>query len=212
MYTEEIILIFHRFLYLILFVFFYSFSAYAQTNEYNKKTSYELVDDMESYEDIRVLNLSNFENINKHIKLISKYKNVNKIIVRHNKNIDIDSLFINIKNLDKLDTIDISYCNIKNMPTSIKYMNTVKVIYLFGNSFKYLPSEISCLKNLNKLYFCQTEDDFRSWRESAKLNALSYLPHAKILLVDCFGGVHGRFLLGKRIVEVKKNSLFPVNK
>jgi Leucine-rich repeat (LRR) protein len=140
---------------------------------------------------------------------IVKLINVSSISLSHNQGINLVDLFDKLSVLPKLEFLNLSDCQIEFLPPNISKLSHLKKLMLGNNKLTALPPEIRKLPKLKELIFSQYPDDFRKLTEEQKLQMLSLLPHAKILLTEYGGGVHGRYRLGAETVRVTRTNLWP---
>ena len=142
---------------------------------------------------------------------ISGFKNLRSLSVQHNKELDIKDLFIKASKLKKLTSLDISYCGIKTLPPEVNLLKQLKRLRIGANNLTSLPSEISELTGLRELVFSQDPDNFRSFQEAEKRKIITALPECQVLLEDYFGGVHGQYRLGQKLIRITLNNLNSFN-
>ncbi len=140
---------------------------------------------------------------------IVKLINVSSISLSHNRRLNLVDLFDKLSQLPKLEVLNLSDCQIEFLPANIVRLSHIRKLILGNNKLTTLPPEIKQLPELKEIIFSQFPDDFRRLTEEQKLQMLSLLPHAKILLTEYSGGTHGHYRLGARTVRVTRKNLWP---
>jgi Leucine-rich repeat (LRR) protein len=140
---------------------------------------------------------------------IVELTNLRNIVLSDNPRINLVGLFDKLSMLPKLEFLNLSNCQIESLPANISKLSHLKRLMIGNNKLTALPPEIREMKNLREVIFSQYPEDFRRLSEEQKLQMLSLLPHAKILLTEYFGGEHGHARLGKVTVKVTPKNLWP---
>jgi Leucine-rich repeat (LRR) protein len=134
--------------------------------------------------------------------------NVRSISLSGNHRINLVDLFDKLSLLPKLESLNLSDCQIESLPPNISKLSRLKRLMLGNNKLTELPPEIKHLLKLKELIFSQYPDDFRRLTEDQKLRMLSLLPHTKILLTEYGEGVHGHYRLEAETVRVTRTNLW----
>ena len=190
---------------IIILILFFSSTGYSQGmgkrgefHDLNKAVSFP--------KKVKVLRLDN-QDISILPDEVLQMSKLKVLTLQYNKNLNLVDVFNKLSKLPSLEELDISHCDIEQLPSEIGQLKSLKKLKLGVNKLSSIPDEIGNL-SLEKLIFSQYPDDFRSFSKEKKIKLLDILPKTDILLVDYFGGVHGKFRLGKEVVRVTREELY----